>query len=155
MLEIRRRWMTPLFIPSQCIWNDDGCLESGSIFPAFPWWISADILLLYISISLSIKRRHLSAGAEWRDEGRCWLCVPGAGRDSGVSPLGFVSNPQQLGGSGLGTAHKRLANDHNPTPNTLLPHAQLQTDAWTNTNCSKDCAERVKRRQKGACVWVF
>lgn len=53
-------------------------------FPAFPWWISADILPPYISISLSMQRRHLSSGAEWREEGRCWLCVPGAGRHSRV-----------------------------------------------------------------------
>lgn len=155
MLEIRRRWMTPLFIPSQCIRNGDGCLESASFFPAFPWWISADILLPYISISLSIKRRHLSTGTQWRDEGRCWLCVPGAGHDSGAFALGFVSNPQQLGGSSLGTAHKQLADDHNPTPNTLLPHVQLQTDAWTHTNCSKDCTESVKQRQNGARVCLL
>lgn len=59
------------------------------------------------------------------------------------------------GGSGLGTAHKRLADDHNPTPKTLLPHARLQTDAWTHTNCSKDCVESVKPRQNGACVCLL
>lgn len=155
MLEIRRRWMTPLFIPSQCIWNGDGCLDSSSIFPSLSMMDQCGYSpAVYLDLIIH-KETTSKAGAEWREERRCWLCIPGAGCDSGVSPLGFVSNPQQLGGSGLGTAHKRLADDHNPTPNTLLPHAQLQTDAWKHTNCSKDCAESVKRRQNRACVYFF
>lgn len=90
--------------------------------------------------------------------------MPNGGTEGGVdyasqglaviaqSPLGSVSNPQQLGGSGLGTAHKRLADDHNPTPNTLLLHTHTHSSKQMHGYTPTAARAALEVSKRSMCV---
>lgn len=180
--------MTPLFIPA-CLTGSVSGIEmdvcekpvaTASISLDLPPWIRADILPLYILISLSTDRRRLNAGGE------CCEGV-GAGGEGGClgvlevdyAPRGLSVTPRPSGlcrirnsweeAAGM-RALERPTDDWQwitiqlATSNTLLPHAQLRTPTQRQTHSMPVAV--IQRGQRGNCqgykggsesldAWVF